>query len=112
MLDIEISAAGTATVKDVIRELTDDTHHASFDAVITAKVSGKVVIDEETIRVQLLNNRSDGATINALWEDYGYENYRNMGLFGSMSTQWQRVGKTGYRQITVFSDTYELLINY
>ena len=59
-----------------------------------------------------MKSRPNYATINIMWEDYGYKNYRNMGLYGSMNTKWQEVKMTGDNTFTIYGDNYEINITY
>lgn len=112
MLDLKESSESTQVIFSVLRELTGDTNYASFIGVITAKVNGKIKIDEDEIKVLLINNRPNFAIIDVLWEEYSYKNYKQMGLYGRMTTEWQEVKKTGPKVFTIYSDTYEIAVNY
>lgn len=106
------SVNGTAVILDVIREMSGGTTYTAFDAIITATINGIQKINNETIRVHLTNSRPNYALIDIMWEDYGYKNYLDMGLFGRMSTQWQEVTKIASRKFRVFSDKYQVDITY
>jgi hypothetical protein len=106
------SSKSTAVILDVIRELTGDTNYASFEGTVSATIDGKPKIDGERINVQLTNSRPNYALIDVMWEDYGYDNYRDLGLFGRMSTQWQEAEKVAARTFRVVGDNYCLDIEY
>jgi hypothetical protein len=83
-----------------------------IDGVVSAKIKGSLKIDSEPIKVQLTNSRPNYALIDVMWEDCGYKNYKDMGLFGRMSTQWQEVEMIAPRAFRVVSDDYQLEIKY
>ncbi|CAM3658781.1 hypothetical protein [Paracidovorax anthurii] len=112
MLSLEKSSRSTAVILGAIRELVDDTTYAAFDATVSATVGGKLKIDAEPIHVLLINSRPNYALIDVMWEDAGYKNYQDMGLFGRMSTQWQTAEKIAPRTIRVAGDTYHVDIVY
>ncbi|WP_163003096.1 hypothetical protein [Pseudomonas viridiflava] len=111
-LDLMTSSESTGIIFSALRTLTDDTSYASFTGVVSAKVNEKLKIDREEITVQLTNSRPNFAFIDVHWEDCGYKNYKEMGLFGRMSTEWNEVKSTSDRSFKVFSDTYEIEIHY
>lgn len=112
MLDLIKSSESTAVVIGVIKELDDNTSYAKFNGVITATVKGKRVIDKEEIPVLLIYNAPNYAFIDILWEDGGYKNYKSMGLYGRMSTQYQEVKKSGIRFFTLKNKDYTIDIMY
>lgn len=112
MLHPHKSAMSTAVILDVIRELTDDTNYVVLDGIVSAKIRGNLEIDSEPIKVHLTNSRPNYALIDVMWEDCGYKNYKHMGLFGRMSTQWQEVERIAPKTFRVVSDTYQLEIQY
>ena len=106
------SINSTSVILDVIDDLTGERVYSNFEGIVTATVKGTVEIEKDTIKVLLTNDRTNYATIDIMWEDYGYKKFEKLGLYGRMSTQWQKVEKTGERAFTVFSDTYEIEITY
>ncbi|KUZ93883.1 hypothetical protein [Burkholderia ubonensis] len=104
----------TPLVMTVIREITgeSDARFASFDATVSAAVGGVDVITDELIRVALVYDGTNYADISVFWEDHGYRNYRQMGLFGIMKTQYQSVIRTGVREIRVVDEKYSVTIRY
>lgn len=112
MLDLLTSSNSTQVIYKVIRELTGDIDYVDFEATISATINGEIKIENEIIKVLLTNSRPNYALIDIMWEDYGYKNYKDMGLFGHMSTQWQEVKMTGNNAFTIYSDTYEIEIKY
>lgn len=111
-LDLMTSTNSTGVIFSALRTLTGDTDFANFTGVVSAKVNGKLKIDKEEITVQLTNSRPNFAIIDVHWEDFGYKNYKEMGLFGRMTTEWNEVKSTSARSFKVFSDTYEIEICY
>ncbi|MGC4734041.1 hypothetical protein [Providencia hangzhouensis] len=112
MLDLIKRGESTAVILEVIRNLTGEVAYARFDGVVTATVQGKEIIHEEEIQILLTYNAPNYAYIDIIWEDYGYKNYKDMGLFGRMSTQYQQVKKSGARCFTLISDNYTIDIMY
>lgn len=104
----------TFLVMAVIREITGqrDARRADFDATVSATVGGVDVITEEPIRVELVYDGTNYANISIFWEDHGYKNYHQMGLFGVMKTQYQSVIRTGDREIRVVDPKYSVTIQY
>lgn len=112
MLHPHKSAKSTALILEIIRELTDDTNYVAFKGIVSATINGDLKIDSEQIEVHLTNSRPNYALIDVIWEEHGYKNYKDMGLFGRMSTQWQEVQRVEPRTFKVISDTYHLVIQY
>ncbi len=112
MLHPHKSSESTAVILKVIRELTDDTTYAVFEGSVSATINGQLKINAEPLKVHLTNSRPNYALIDVMWEDSGYENYRDMGLYGRMSTQWQEVRMVAPRTFRVSGDTYQLDIQY
>ena len=112
MLDSQTSYKSTAVVYDVHEELTKESTYLKFTGIVTAKINGNVKIDQDEIIVVILKSIPNYATIHVMWEDCGYKHYKDMGLFGEMTTEWQKVEKTGNRTFTIFSETYEVAITY
>lgn len=106
------SSESTSKIIDAIRELTDDTVYANFDGIITVSMNGKNIIEDETLRVVLQYDGTNYGSISIFWEDYGYKNYKSMGLHGIMSTQFQEVQKINNRNILVINDNYNVSITY
>lgn len=111
-LDLMTSSKSTQIIFSALKTLTGDTTFANFTGVVSAKINGKLKIDKEEITIQLTNNRPNFAFIDVHWEDCGYKNYKEMGLYGRMSTEWNEVKSTSDRSFKVFSDTYEIEIHY
>jgi hypothetical protein len=111
-LDLMTSTESTGVIFSVLRTLTGDTNYANFTGVVSAKVNGKLKIDKEEITVQLTNSRPNFAIIDVHWEDFGYKNYKEMGLYGRMTTEWNEVKSTSARSFKVFGETYEIEICY
>lgn len=106
------SSRSTAVVLGVIRELTGDTTYTAFVGTISATINGELKIDAERIDVQLTNSRPNYALIDIMWEDCGYKNYQDMGLFGRMSTRYQEAEKVGPRTFSVLGTSYQIDVTY
>lgn len=111
-LELLESSRGTQVVLDVIRKLTGDTSYAKFAGVVTATVNGVVKVDRETIEVQLTNSRPNFAYIDVHWEDFGYKNFHDMGVYGRMDTRYNQVKVTGAKSFVVIGDNYRIEISY
>ncbi|WP_219953064.1 hypothetical protein [Dickeya zeae] len=112
MLDSKKSALSTSVIINVIKEITGDTNYTDFIGIITATVNGKLKINQEKIQVYLTNSRPNYALIDIIWEEGGYRNYKDLGLFGRMSTQWQCVIKSKDRTFSIISETYKIDVEY
>lgn len=114
MLDFETSSKGTQAVKEAIHEITGHrgSNFAEAIAIVSASVKRKKVIDREEIRVHLRFDGTNYSTIEIFWEDYGYKNYRDMGLYGSMNTQFNKVEKVDVRTLIIHDPNYEIEIEY
>lgn len=100
------------TIRKAIRHTTGENGRAAmFPGVITATVRGSTVIEEEVIKVSLTvhHNRVD---VGIFWEEHGYKNYKSMGLFGLMNSDYQDFVDTGNNTFKIVGDTYEISINY
>lgn len=106
------SSKSAAVLIDVIRELSGSTRYASTEATVSATIDGKLKIDSDIIRVILVNGDPNFAQIDIFWEDYGYKNYKDMGLFGRMNTQYQSVEKVAGRVFRITGDNYQIDIGY
>lgn len=112
MLNPLKSSESTSEIINTIRELTNDTIYATFDGIITVSMNGKNIIEDETIRVALQYDGTNYGSISIFWENYGYKNYKSMGLHGIMSTQYQEVQRINNRNILVINDNYIVSIIY
>ncbi|WP_146750271.1 hypothetical protein [Pseudomonas sp. RIT411] len=111
-LDQLTSSISTQVVISAIREITNDTSFASFVGVVSAEVGGVQKIYRQKIDVQLTYNRPNHAIINILWEDCGYKNYKSMGLYGMMTTEWNEVVSTSARSFKILGGTFEIEVCY
>lgn len=111
MLSFDKSVRSTKIIIDMIRELSGDTNFVMFDATVSASINGKQKIDKEIIRVHLTNSRPNYASIDIMWEDYGYKNYRDMGLYGHMTTQYQEVIKINQTKLRIIDKNYQIEIS-
>ena len=80
-------------------------------AVVSAFVGWKKVISEETINVSL-SIHHDHAEVGIFWEKNGYENYKDIGLYGLMNSNYQSFIDTGNNTFKIAGDTYEIFVNY
>ncbi|MCI1027049.1 hypothetical protein [Pantoea dispersa] len=106
------SSESTQVIYKVIKSITNDTNFASFIGVVTATVNDEVIIDHEKIQIHLTNSRPNYALIDIFWEDSGYGDYKSLGLFGRMSTQYQRVEENKKRTFTIYNDLYSIEVEY
>ncbi|MBI6949456.1 hypothetical protein [Pseudomonas koreensis] len=111
-LDLLKSSESTSVIISAIREITGDTNHAYFTGTVSAKINGRSRITSEKITVHLTNSRPNFATIDIMWEDCGYKNYREMGLYGRMTTQWYEASSISDRSISLFNESIEIEIYY
>ena len=111
MLDLTTSINSSQVIKEATIELSGEDTCSSFSGTITAVVNDCKVIHQEKIDVSLSNN-PNYSTIHIMWETCGYKNYKSMGLFGSMTTRYQRVERNGEREFTIYGETYEITVAY
>ena len=114
-LSTEENVEGIATVRKAIKYLTNDSNRdtVTHECTITATVNGELLIDSEIMKCNFIIDY-DGARVSVFWEDYGYKNYKKLGLFGQMSTQWQPIKEYDNNSFTVTDaeDSYLLTIEY
>ena len=111
-LDLITSSDSTNVIFAALRTLTGDTDYASFTGIVSAKVNDVLKINKEEITVHLTNSRPNFAIIDIIWEDCGYKNYKEMGLFGRMTTQWNEVKSTSAKSFKIYSESYEIEVCY
>ncbi len=111
MLDISTLRESSQVIIDIAKEMSGDSRFASFAGEVTAIVNDAVVVNQEYIDIRL-NNNPNFSTIDIMWEDFGYKNYKSMGLFGRMTTQYQRVEKTDESQFTIIDTKFKIVVNY
>lgn len=100
------------TIQKAIRHTAGDNQRAAmFLGVVTATVGGTTVISGDIIRVNLVVHH-DRADVGIYWEEHGYKNYKSMGLFGLMNSNYQRFVDTGNNTFEIVGDTYKISINY
>lgn len=85
---------------------------AKFQAHVTAEVRGKAVVQRTPIVVTFGVGAHRAGKIGIYWEDHGVSNYRDLGLYGEMDTNFQTVQKNGNRSIVVLGDSYRVQIDY
>ena len=115
MLDKEQRMEGINTIKDAIISITGNypTDYIKRNLTVTAEVNGETIIDSKPIETELMIKHNN-AQINIYWENSGYKLYKNLGLFGSMNTDWQIVTSFGERTFQVQDEdgSYLLTIEY
>jgi hypothetical protein len=99
---------------DVIFEITCDRNSttAQGEFYVTAKVEDKPVFDGVATCVLIIDN-FDGK-ISVYWEEAGFENYKEHGLFGQMSVNFQRLQKLPARVLSIVGvdRNYTVFIGY
>jgi hypothetical protein len=95
---------------EVIKELTGapDISFANGTFSVLAKVNDRLVIDKEPMECHFTKGL-DFVTISIYWEEGGYKNYRDMGLFGKMNTKWQEI-KRKANWLYINGEAYKLRI--
>ena len=99
-------------IKKICNEYLQPVFYANTEAIITVKNGETIIIDSEKIRINLIFDGTNYANVNIYWEDFGYENYKSLGLFGQMSTKWQMVKECGSNCIMVDSEPNNIYINF
>ena len=112
MLDNNKSTDSTHVTINVIRDITKDTTYAKFEGIVSVTMKGEKIIDEEAIEITLTYDGSNYTSIGIFWEDYGHKDFREKGLHGQLSTQYQEVKKTGYKSFTIYNENYNIEIAY
>jgi len=114
MLDMKSSIASTDAVRDAIWILTGDRseRYVEARATITATVNNRQVITGEAFNISLSFDGTNYAAINIFWEESGFKNYKDLGLYGTMSTQYQRVASSGARSFIVKNGNYSVEVEY
>ena len=112
MLDLKSSSDSTHAILDIIEELTGDRSYARFRGIVSAKIGGSKRIDREEIEIHLTYSLPNYAIIDIMWEESGYKAYKNLGLYGRMTTQYQKVRKGKSRSFKVISNEYEIKVQY
>lgn len=90
---------------ELIKNISDDYNATSYrgDFIITAVVNGSEKISNDKINCMFIKHH-DHVEINVMWESCGYKNYRDMGLYGLMRSQFFTI-----RNIT--NSSFQLLDN-
>jgi len=114
MLDLVTAGKGTQAVKEAIWEINGHrkSNYAEVIADISASVRGIKVIENEKIGVCLEFDGTNYSIIGILWDDYGHADYKEMGLYGEMKTQFNIVKKKADRTLIVQDQFYEIEIKY
>jgi len=111
MLDLMTRGESSSVLREVSRELTGEPSYVSFEGTATATVAGEVVVDNEPVPMSI-NHDSNRSVLDVMWEDGGYKNYKRMGLYGRMNTDYQRVTSTESRSFHVDGGSYQLQVKY
>src|SRR5580765_5965786 len=92
MLPSRKASNGHHLMLKVIAEITGDpgAHVAEGTFSVSAKVNSRLVIDKQKIECYFIREL-DSVAISVYWEEGGYKNYKDMGLFGKMDTRWQEI---------------------
>jgi hypothetical protein len=112
MLSSDEQVDGNRLMLKLIKELAGNNNAlvASGKFVISAKVRGELIIDDELFECQF-TKKLDTVNMSVYWEEGGYRNYKALGLFGLMETNWQKVRrKDGVLYIENPGKSYELRI--
>ncbi len=108
------SSESTYAVNDLICAMTGhrDTGYYSGMATVSADVNGSTVVDHQDIEVIVKFDGTNYSTINIYWEEHGYKNYRALGLYGQMSTQYQEVFFVPPRGLKIQGSPYVVRFQY
>ena len=114
MLDIMTAGEGTEAVKEAIGELNGHRNRNAAEAVVvvSAWVKDRQVIDKHNIKAGFTFDGTNYATIHIYWEECGYKNYRDMGLYGSIKTQYNIVKQAGPRSLAIHDPNYKIMIEF
>lgn len=90
---------------ELIKDLSDDRNATSYrgDFIITAVVNGVEKVTEDRIGCMFIKHH-DHVEIDVMWEDCGYKNYRDMGVYGLMRSQYFTIEN-------ITNSTFKLLDN-
>lgn len=106
--------SGYADLKEVISEVTSESSftYAQDDFEVHALVNGARVFFG-TANCEFQIDHHDGK-VSVYWEDAGLENFKEKGLFGRMSTGYQRIKKLpeDVLEIVGLEPPYQVLIHY
>jgi len=108
MLTALKSSESTQNIISVIRILAKNTKYVKFTGNITASVKGNRIIEDEPIEMSLSFDGTNYAEICIFWEDFGYANYKELGLFGLMSTKYQAINIVRADEFQILSDSYAI----
>lgn len=115
MLSLIKQGDGDLSVKNVISYIRNATHQviAIRECIVTAVVNNVVVVDSDVIRCQF-QIETNFSVIYIYWEEYGYKNYRQLGLYGQMRTDYQLIKLRGPKTLCITDElgAYEITIRY
>ncbi|MBF9001903.1 hypothetical protein [Vibrio nitrifigilis] len=74
---------------ELIKDLSDDRNATSYRGYfyITAVVNGNTKVVADSIDCMFIKH-FDHVEVDVMWEDCGYKNYRDMGVYGLMRSQY------------------------
>ncbi len=106
--------SSTQVIKEAIYAINGHREWNSANAVATvsARVRRQNIIQSEQIKVQFDFDGTNYAKISIFWEDYGFANYRELGLYGVTKSQFAEVEKSGERSMTITDSSYMVEIQY
>lgn len=108
------SSESTYAVNDLIGAMTGhrDTGYYCGMATVSADVDGATVIDHQDIEVAVTFDGTNYASICIFWEEHGFKNYRAIGLYGQMSTQYQDAHFVPPRGLKLLGQAYVIRFQY
>ena len=110
MLPSRKASDGMSAASEALHTIAADraATFAKATLLVSAKVNGTLVINEESFEV-LLQKELDCVSVSIYWEESGYKAYKNLGLFGKMSTKFQETSmKSG--SLYLNGDNYKIRI--
>ncbi|PKH56544.1 hypothetical protein CXF83_15130 [Shewanella sp. Choline-02u-19] len=89
----------------LIKDLSDDRNATSYRGffTITAVVNGTEKVSADRIDCMFIKHH-DHVEVDVMWEDCGYKNYRDMGIYGLMRSQYFSIKN-------IYKNSFQLLDN-
>lgn len=114
-LNLEEETKSRRAVQSAIKYLSSigKRGYEGHDAIVTAKVSGSTVVDGATIKVSFHDSPPDPAKIYIFWEDYGFSNYKALGLYGTANAHYDTISYVKNEKSVLITDksrNYEISI--
>lgn len=80
-----------SAVRRVLRRATAPKNRRWFKGIaeVSATVKDRLLIDRELVNVDLTHDGHNRCVVDIYWEESGYKQFRTMGLYGRMSTDFQ-----------------------